>query len=97
MFEESIIRINGRGQIVLPAKIRKRLGLEAGGRLQVQLLEDGTIKIEPVTIMPTTNYLEIHPEIREEVLESFKQAREGKVFDQEATLQFIENSRKELS
>ena len=37
------LRVNSRGQVTLPAKIRRRLGLEPGSRLEVEPTKAGLL------------------------------------------------------
>ena len=42
------MKISSRGQVVIPKKIRERLGLRAGDELSFQLLNDNTLAAEKV-------------------------------------------------
>lgn len=42
------VLVSSKGQIVLPAVMRRELGLAAGARLNVQAQPDGTIQLKPV-------------------------------------------------
>ncbi|HJN15010.1 MAG TPA: AbrB/MazE/SpoVT family DNA-binding domain-containing protein [Armatimonadota bacterium] len=42
-----MIRMSTKGQVVIPAKLRKELGLEPGARLMARRLDDGVL-IQPV-------------------------------------------------
>lgn len=45
----SVVTLSSKGQLTLPADVRKRLGLERGDRLKVSIDEaSGTITIAPV-------------------------------------------------
>ncbi len=57
-------KIGRRGTIVLPAKFRRRLGLEEGSMVIAEVREDG-ILIRPATVVPIEIYT---PERRAEFL-----------------------------
>lgn len=80
-----IVKMNSRGQIVLPAEYRKMLGIDENTQMMVRLLDNGGLEIRPASIVPISNYLETHPEVREKVLASYKQAKQGKVLSSEET------------
>lgn len=42
------MKISSKGQVVIPKKIRERLGLQAGDELSFQLLNDSTVAAEKV-------------------------------------------------
>ena len=71
-------KIGRRGTVVLPAKLRRRLGLEEGSFVVAEEREDG-ILIRPATVLPIEIY---SPERRAEFLlnnavsaEDYRQAR----------------------
>ena len=90
MFETRTVRMNSRGQIVLPAELRRRLGLDFGSEMQIRLLEDGAIEIRPVAVVPISSLLQNNPELREEVLESYERALDGEILDEGQTNRFLE-------
>ena len=47
--------VSGRGQITLPAKLRKRLGIEPGGILIAEE-KDGALVLRPAMVMPVEIY-----------------------------------------
>ena len=47
--------VSGRGQITLPAKLRKRLGIEPGGILIAEE-KDGALMLRPAMVMPVEIY-----------------------------------------
>jgi AbrB family looped-hinge helix DNA binding protein len=48
-----IIAIDKRGSINLPASLRKKMKLESGSYLDMEVMEGGTIVLNPVAIYPT--------------------------------------------
>jgi AbrB family looped-hinge helix DNA binding protein len=62
--EGSASRVGRRGTVVLPAKLRRRLGIEEGSFVVVEEREDG-ILIRPATVLPVEIYT---PERRAEFL-----------------------------
>jgi len=50
-----VTQIGSRGQLTLPADIRKRLGLRPGDTLLVRL-EDGHIVLDPAIVLPIEQY-----------------------------------------
>ena len=57
-------KVGRRGTVVLPAKLRRRLGIEEGSFVAVEEREDG-ILIRPATVLPIEIYT---PERRAEFL-----------------------------
>jgi AbrB family looped-hinge helix DNA binding protein len=55
-----IVRTSTKGQVVIPGKIRKRLGLQAGQKLSVRLTVDGKIELTPVPIDPSAAFCGIY-------------------------------------
>ncbi len=84
------IRMNSRGQVVLPARFRRKLSLKEGSEMQIRLLEDGAMEIRPVVVVPISSYLESNPEIRDEVLKSYEAAMAGDVLDENETKRILE-------
>jgi len=75
-----ITQISKRGQITLPAEVRKMLGLEPGDTLVVRV-EEGRIVLEPAVVLPLELYsderiaeFEKNAEVGPEALEVFKKA-----------------------
>jgi len=52
--------LSSRGQVVLPAAIRRRLGLEAGATLEVET-EEGHIVLKPVARRPAKTSIKTSP------------------------------------
>ncbi|WP_457627342.1 AbrB/MazE/SpoVT family DNA-binding domain-containing protein [Oceanithermus sp.] len=76
----AITQISKRGQITLPAEVRKMLGLEPGDTLVVRV-EEGRIVLEPAVVLPLELYsdervaeFEENAEVSPEKLEAFKKA-----------------------
>jgi AbrB family looped-hinge helix DNA binding protein len=64
MMEASASKVGRRGAVVLPAKLRRRLGIEEGSFVVAEEREDG-ILIRPATVLPVEVYT---PERRAEFL-----------------------------
>jgi AbrB family looped-hinge helix DNA binding protein len=62
--EASASKVGRRGTVVLPAKLRRRLGIEEGSFVVAEEREDG-ILIRPATVLPVEIYT---PERRAEFL-----------------------------
>jgi AbrB family looped-hinge helix DNA binding protein len=58
------VKVGKRGAIIVPAKLRKRYGLEEGSLVTAEALEDGVL-IRPAVVMPVERY---SPERRAEFL-----------------------------
>ena len=86
-----VIKMNRRGQIVLPAEFRKILGIDENTQMMVRLLDDGGLEIRPASIVPISKYLETHPKVRKRVLDSYRQAKKGRVLDSDATRKLLED------
>jgi len=46
-----LLKVNEDGQLMIPAKLRKQIGLETHSFVSVEILEENSIKITPVTII----------------------------------------------
>ena len=57
------VLISNRGQIVLPAAVRRALGLRPGMRVHVQV-EGGKATVTPALVAPTSNLAEIQNLLR---------------------------------
>lgn len=44
----AIVKTSAKGQVVIPAELRERIGLRAGGKVLVTLADTGKVVIEPV-------------------------------------------------
>lgn len=64
MVEASASKVGRRGTVVLPAKLRRRLGIEEGSFVVAEEREDG-ILIRPAAVLPVEIYT---PERRAEFL-----------------------------
>lgn len=49
------VRVGKRGAIVVPAKLRKRYGIEEGTVVTAEALEDGVL-IRPAVVLPVERY-----------------------------------------
>jgi AbrB family looped-hinge helix DNA binding protein len=52
---EPLVQLSPRGQVTLPASLRRSLGLRAGDAFRVRL-EDGRVVLEPVEVVPIELY-----------------------------------------
>ena len=43
-----IVKTSSKGQVVIPAEVREKIGLKPGDRVLVRLGDDNTVTIEPV-------------------------------------------------
>lgn len=50
-----LIQLSERGQVTLPADVRRALGLHAGDAFRVEI-EEGRIVLQPVEVMPVELY-----------------------------------------
>ncbi len=66
MKNRSLVQLGKRGQLTLPAEVRKALGLKPGDALVVRV-EGGRVVLEPAAVLP----IEIYDEAR---MEEFAQA-----------------------
>lgn len=64
-----LVSIDKRGSINLPARVRRKLGLDVGSHLELEVLEGGAIVLHPVYI-----YRGVH--LSQSGLEKIKQARD---------------------
>ena len=92
MEQVKIIKMNDRGQIVLPIEFRKKLGLEKDTRMMVRMKEDGGIEIRAASIVPISTYLQNHPELHADVAESYRQAKAGETLSAKDTKKLFEES-----
>ncbi len=65
-----LIAIDKRGSINLPAAIRKKMNLESGCYLDMEVMEGGTIVLNPVAVYPTV-------QLNEEGLKKLLEARKS--------------------
>jgi len=75
-----ITQLSPRGQVTLPAAIRKALGLKAGDALLLRV-EEGRVVLEPARVLPVEAYTEERireftqaAEVSEEELAAFRKA-----------------------
>ncbi|MCX6375231.1 MAG: AbrB/MazE/SpoVT family DNA-binding domain-containing protein [Armatimonadetes bacterium] len=72
-----IVRTSGKGQVVIPAAIRRRAGIRAGDKVSVQE-QDGIIVVVPVTKKPGESLrgiLKGRPSLIEALLKSREKER----------------------
>lgn len=65
-----LISIDKRGSINLPASLRKQMKLESGSYLDLEVLEGGTIVLNPVAVYPSV-------QLSEEGLKKLQEARKS--------------------
>ncbi len=65
-----LVTIDKRGSINLPVALRKDLGLKDGSHLNLEIVEGGTIVLQPVVIYPTLR-------LNEKGLAKLQEARES--------------------
>lgn len=54
---KTVVQVSSRGTMTLPKAVRKTLGVDAGGMLQVSAGEDGVV-LQPVVSFPIELYAE---------------------------------------
>lgn len=77
---KTISQISSRGQVTLPASVRKALGLKPGDALLIEV-EDGRVVLEPALVLPIEHYTDQRiqefaqaNQVSEEELEAFRKA-----------------------
>ena len=53
----ALVHLSPRGQLTLPARVRKALGVEGGDDLVI-LIEEGRAILEPAVVLPIERYSE---------------------------------------
>jgi AbrB family looped-hinge helix DNA binding protein len=72
------IRVNKKGIMVLPAKIRELLGLKAdSNEINVSLMPDGEVKLRAVTRVFKSFSLQNNEDLRNEVFEAYDEVNRG--------------------
>jgi AbrB family looped-hinge helix DNA binding protein len=72
------IRVNKKGIMVLPAKIRELLGLKAdSNEINVSLMPDGEVKLRAVTRVFKSFSLQNNEDLRNEVFEAYDEVKRG--------------------
>jgi AbrB family looped-hinge helix DNA binding protein len=72
------IRVNKKGIMVLPAKIRELLGLKAdSNEINVSLMSDGEVKLRAVTRVFKSFSLQNDENLRNEVFEAYDEVKRG--------------------
>lgn len=54
---EGTAKITSKGQITVPAKFMKQLGLKEGDQLRFVMSEDGEIRVEPIRLLSADELL----------------------------------------
>jgi AbrB family looped-hinge helix DNA binding protein len=67
------IRLSGKGQIVIPAEVRSKLGLKKSSILTLRL-EDRKIVIEPLEELPQDVFIEAEEDIVDRALAEAKES-----------------------
>ncbi len=80
------IKLTSKGQVTLPKKVRKSLGVAQGDKL-VLIERDGEWVIKPKIKNPMKRLMEIREEIK----------KEGRLFTEEDIRKMIKESKKEWS
>lgn len=72
------IRVNKKGIMVLPAKIRELLGLKAdSNEINVSLMPDGEVKLRAVTRVFKSFSLQNNEDLKNEVFEAYDEVKRG--------------------
>jgi AbrB family looped-hinge helix DNA binding protein len=74
-----IVTTSAKGQVVIPAALRKQVGLKSGGKALVTLTDDNRLLIEPVPDDPITalqGILKGGPSLTKALLEERRKDRE---------------------
>ena len=72
------IRVNKKGIMVLPAKIRELLGLKAdSNEINVSLMSDGEVKLRAVTRVFKSFSLQNNEDLKNEVFEAYDEVKRG--------------------
>lgn len=80
--------VSARGQLTLPAKLRKRLGIEPGG-VVVAEEKDGALVLRPAAVVPVRMYSDSEVKawgVEESLPESEREAYLSRVADRLKTL-----------
>lgn len=93
MIATKIIKMNNRGQIVLPVSIRRKLGLEKDSDIQLSMMDDGAVVLRPVTIIPKSYLLKNNKELRQKVWKSYEEAQRGEVVDEAQLDDFLDETK----
>ncbi len=48
----NLVSVTGKGQIVIPAALRKKYHLKKGSKLKIEEANEGTMILEPLTVNP---------------------------------------------
>ncbi len=85
-----IVRMNDRGQFVMPAEFRRLLNLGKDSEVQMQLHSDGCVEIRPVMLTPISYFIEDNPDLKRRYEKSVAQVKKGQVSTEKETKDFIE-------
>lgn len=84
------VKLNDRGQIVIPLKIRKALGLGAESKLKLSLAESGAIVLQKLVQIPVDFSLEHDPALLTEVSKAYEHMEKGNIGSSDKLRAFFE-------
>lgn len=73
------VKLNDRGQIVIPLKVRKALGLNTESKLKLSLAFSGEIVLQKLVQIPVDFSLEHDPALMDEVASAYRNMEDGQV------------------
>lgn len=72
-------KLSSKGQIVIPKEIRDQLGLKAGDKVKLEILDGRRAVIQPATTPPKDVFFRAGERILSKVLEETDKADEAKI------------------
>lgn len=90
IFIDTEVKLNDRGQIVIPLRVRKALGLNAESKLKLSLAFSGEIVLQKLVQIPVDFSLEHEPELMDEVANAYRNMEKGQVGSAEKLKAFFE-------
>lgn len=85
------VRLNDRGQIVIPKDVREALGLGTKSKLRLTLANSGEIVLQKLAQIPVDFSLEHDPALMDEVADAYANVEKGQVGSAEKLKAFFEN------
>lgn len=73
----TVVGMNGRGRLTLPAETRRQLGIEGEAQFQVEV-RDGKAVLQPMVLVPQEDAWAYTPEHRALVKRALQEVREGR-------------------